>query len=88
MRTVLSDEPDAIRLPSGEKATDKTQPVCPVNGWPSGAPVSESQMRTVLSDEPDAIRLPSGEKATDETKPVCPRINFCKLSQLTSKGPM
>ncbi|KAJ7862284.1 hypothetical protein B0H14DRAFT_3444857 [Mycena olivaceomarginata] len=60
----------AIRFPSGKKATDETEPVCSVDGCPSAAPVSESQIRTVLSPEPDAIRFPSGEKATDETGPI------------------
>jgi hypothetical protein len=62
---VLSFEPNAICLPSGEKVTDKTQSVCPINGWPSRSPVSESQMHTVVLSEPDAICLPSREKATE-----------------------
>ena len=62
-RTVLSSEPEATSLPSGEKATLLTQLL-----WPSSvrraAPVAASQSRTVLSAEPEATSLPSGEKAT------------------------
>ncbi|SLM35808.1 hypothetical protein LPUS_05177 [Lasallia pustulata] len=47
IRTVLSPEPDASCLPSGEKATAKIGPE-----WPSRvcsvAPVAASQIRTVL----------------------------------------
>src|SRR5207248_148889 len=65
--TVLSHEPDATSLPSGENATDVTQ-----RKWPSsvcsGAPVTASQSLTVWSHEPDATSLPSGENATDVTR--------------------
>jgi hypothetical protein len=39
-RTVSSPEPDATSLPSGEKATDQTQPEWPMSGSPYGAPVA------------------------------------------------
>jgi len=57
-------EPDTMRLPSGEIATDQTTPVCPRRGAPNGLPVSASQTRIVLSSEPDTMRLPSREIAT------------------------
>ncbi|KAJ7197983.1 hypothetical protein GGX14DRAFT_667304 [Mycena pura] len=71
IRTVLSDEPDTMRVPSGENATDQT-----ASPWPSSfcssVPVAVSQIRTVLSDEPDTMREPSGENATDKTWLPCP----------------
>jgi hypothetical protein len=69
---VLSSEPDATSLPSGEKATELTGPEWPSSGPPYGAPVAASQSRTVLSIEPDATSLPSGEKATDLTQSEWP----------------
>jgi hypothetical protein len=62
---VLSREPDATSLPSGEKATELTEFKCPLSGSPRGAPVAASQSLTVSSYEPDATSLPSGEKATE-----------------------
>src|SRR6266702_2118311 len=38
-RIVLSSEPETMRWPSGENATDETQPLCPVNSPASGSPV-------------------------------------------------
>ena len=64
---VLSVDPDAMRLPSGEKATELAKPL-----WPLSLRISlpdfVSHILTVLSRNPDAMRLPSGEKATDLTK--------------------
>src|SRR5271169_1242431 len=58
--TVSSQDPDAIRRPSGENATAKT-----VLEWPASvcwrSPVLASHSLTVLSPDPDAIRRPSGE---------------------------
>jgi hypothetical protein len=48
-RTVLSPLPEAIRVPSGLKATLFTQPVWPVSGGPTGSPAAASHTRTVLS---------------------------------------
>ena len=55
----------ATSLPSGEKATELTEPEWPSSGSPRGAPVAASQSLTVVSSEPDATSLPSGEKATE-----------------------
>jgi 4'-phosphopantetheinyl transferase EntD len=50
-------------LPSGAKATNKTQPL-----WPShvisGLSVDKSHNLTVVSPDADASLLPSGENAT------------------------
>jgi hypothetical protein len=64
--TVLSLDPEANFLPSGLKATERTQPVCPFNIF-SGFPVAKSQRITVLSADPEANFLPSGLKATEKT---------------------
>ena len=66
-RIVLSEEPDTMCFPSGEKATDQTESVCPWRGFPTWPPVCASQSRIVLSPEPDTMCLPSGENATDQT---------------------
>lgn len=73
-RMVPSMPPDTIRLPSGEKATDKTQPLCPFIGSPRAARVRASHKRRVSSYPADTTVRPSGEKATDLTGPPCPRI--------------
>src|ERR1700761_8837506 len=64
--TVLSNDADAISLPSGEKATDMTLPLWPLS-VDRAAPVAGSHRRTVLSYDADATSFPSGEKATDLT---------------------
>ena len=73
MRTVLSHEPEATNLPSGEIETEYTQSECP-SSVAVQAPEVRSQMRTVLSNEPEATNLPSGEMDTDVTLLVleCP----------------
>ena len=58
--------------PSGERATDETQLVCPVNGPATVSPVVALRTRIVESCEPDTMCCPSGKKATDETDSVCP----------------
>ena len=61
---VLSRLPDARYFPSGEKATDQTELLCPrkvvIN---LHLPTLHSLI--VLSALPDAIYFPSGEKATE-----------------------
>jgi protein-tyrosine phosphatase len=61
--TVLSNDADATRLPSGVNATSKTP-----TPWPSSsltsAPVAASQSLTVLSADPNDASRPSGENAT------------------------
>jgi hypothetical protein len=66
--TVSSPDADATTSPSGENATDLTQPEWP-SSVGSAAPVSASQSLTVLSTDADATALPSGENATDLTEP-------------------
>ena len=61
-----------MRRPSGLKATERTEFVCPCRGEPMGLPVAASQSRRVLSDEPETMRRPSGLKATEMTTLVCP----------------
>jgi hypothetical protein len=63
-RTVLSPDADASSLESGEKATDRTQLLCP-SSFCSSALVAASQSRTVLSPDADASSLELGEKATE-----------------------
>jgi hypothetical protein len=58
----LSRLAETIHLPSGEKATSMTRPLCPFRVC-SSLPDSVSQTWTVLSLLPDATSLPSGEKA-------------------------
>ena len=45
--TKVTTEPEAIRCPSGEKATDLTLLVCPCNGPPIALPLSTSHTRMV-----------------------------------------
>ena len=71
-RIVLSREPETIRLPSGENATEKTQSVWPLNGPEMISPLSTLHTRIVQSSEPETLRLPSGENATDDTEAVWP----------------
>ena len=62
---------DAKSLPSGEKLTEFTLPVCP----PSVAMhslLSTSHSLIVLSLDADAKSLPSGEKQRECALPVCP----------------
>src|SRR5258708_5311296 len=71
MWTVSSAEPAATSLLSGENATERTDPECPVRvmrGWP----VSACQIVTVLSSEAVAAQEPSAEKATALTGLLCP----------------
>jgi len=71
-RIVLSLEPETMRVPSGENATDETQPECPCRGLPMAVPDAASHNRIVLSPEPETMCVPSGENATDETQSECP----------------
>ena len=63
-RTVLSQLPETMRVPSGLNATLHTASVWPVSGWPTGWPVAASHSRTVLSALPETMRVPSGLNAT------------------------
>ena len=83
-RIVPSREPDTIRDPSGENATERTQLECPLSGLPMASPVSASQRRMVLSHEPDTIRDASGENWTENTSLPCPCKTFWIEGQLTA----
>ena len=48
-RIVLSSEPETMRRPSGENATDLTQSLWPFKGPTTSSPVSASHTRIVLS---------------------------------------
>jgi hypothetical protein len=69
--TALSLLPDARVRPSGLKATELIQRVCPVR-IRSSQPVATSQSWTVPSAPPDARVRPSGLKATEVTISECP----------------
>ena len=63
-------------VPSGEKATEYTLPVCPVSVAILDR-AATSHNFTVASDDAEARVVPSGEKATDHTlvygaELVCP----------------
>lgn len=64
-RTLQSDL-DMICLPSGEKATEVTQPERPLSVC-SAAPATASQSCTVRSFDPDTTYLLSSEKASELT---------------------
>ncbi|RYP61063.1 hypothetical protein DL771_010262 [Monosporascus sp. 5C6A] len=81
-RTVLSLKADVSILPSGEKATALTQPLCPLSVCRC-APVAASESRTVLSPEADPSVLPSGEKATALTESVCP-FSVCRYAPVAA----
>jgi len=64
VRTVPSVEPEMMKAPSGEKAMQSNQLVCPFMTM-IAFPDLASHVRIVMSSEPEAMRVPSGEKATD-----------------------
>jgi hypothetical protein len=66
-RTVPTSDPDTIRVPSGENATDVIDKERRVN-TEAQMPVLQSQSRTVPSSDPDTISVPPGENATDVTQ--------------------
>src|SRR5438270_433513 len=63
---VASAPPVAMRLPSGEKATELTLEECPLS-VSSSSPRCASHTLAVASVLPVAMRVPSGEKATELT---------------------
>ncbi|KAG1843916.1 hypothetical protein DFJ58DRAFT_33198 [Suillus subalutaceus] len=67
MMIVPSSPPLAIRLSSGDTATESTLSLCPLNGPPTNVPCSTSQIRRVLSCEAVTIRRPSLKNATADT---------------------
>src|SRR5437762_1612033 len=70
-QTILSSDPDATSLPSGENATAKIEHEWPSSVWLT-SPVAVPQSLTVLSPDPDATSLPSCENATAKTQPEWP----------------
>ena len=72
IRTLLSQLPLTIHLPSREHTTLLTAPV-----WPSSTltrcPVATSHTHTVLSSLPLTMNLSSGDSDTLLTQSVCPR---------------
>ena len=79
---LLSHDPEIIREPSGENATDKTGSLCP-RRVVIAVPVFASQSRTVQSCDPEAIRVPSGENATALTSLPYPR----KVGRISAPEP-
>ena len=65
MHTVLSGEPEAMRLPFGEKEIEVMPFVCPLIDPETSSPLSASQIQITPSADPDAARFPSGEMAID-----------------------
>ncbi len=76
-RVVPSALPVRRRVPSFEKATERTPRALP-SRRPTSFPVAVAQKRTVSSPNPFWSPLavttlaPSGENATDVTHPACP----------------
>jgi hypothetical protein len=62
---------DDFGWPSGLKATEVTEFLCPLKVRIS-LPVEASHSRAVLSPDPVSTCAPSGLKATDETEYLCP----------------
>lgn len=67
----LSAPQDKICLLSGEKATDKTSLVCPLNCF-LAFPAFKSQRMRVLSHEEEMMKKFSWERAKSVTKWLCP----------------
>src|SRR6266550_4824765 len=65
--TDWSDEPETMRVPSAEKATERTGAVWPLSTF-SSAPVEASHTRTDMSCEPETMCVSSVEKATELTE--------------------
>src|SRR6266853_4245253 len=64
----------AMRLPSGEKATESTVSECPLR-VSSSFPLCASHTLAVASSPPVTMRLLSGEKATDLTLSECSSLS-------------
>src|SRR6266702_642535 len=70
MRIVPSCDPEMMRWPSGENATEKTGDMYIVNGPASVSPVVAFHTQIVPSCELETMRWPSGENATNCVCPV------------------
>ena len=62
-RTLLSGDPDAIRVPSGEKLRHLTRSSCAFQISTTLLPVNTSQVEMVPSSYPAKILVPSGHHA-------------------------
>lgn len=71
---VLSSDPDRTSRPSGEKATEYTESLCPSNVR-TRRPVSTSHTRTMRSSEPAATYWLVGDTDTDVIPSVGPFIS-------------
>src|SRR5829696_2338645 len=80
LHNLVSYEPEAISVPSGEKATQFTIPLCPSSVCRS-SPLFTFHNLMVLSPEAEAISVPSGENATSLTLRLCPS-SACRSSPL------
>jgi hypothetical protein len=69
MRTVLSPEPEAMRVPSGENTAEVIERLWPLSNAICLA-VRVFQIRIVLSPELKAIRVPSEENTTNPPSPA------------------
>src|SRR6266436_5064286 len=72
-RIVLSEKPEAIRVPLGEKATQLTPAARSFRGPKATFPFCTSRTMSVWSSEPEAMHFPSGENTAHQTQSVCPR---------------
>src|SRR4051812_12154507 len=81
---VLSLLAEARVLPSGVKATERTQSWCP-SRVAASCRVARSQSLTVLSALAEARIFPSGEKANDQMPPACPLSEARRLPVATSQ---
>src|SRR5436309_13327400 len=82
--TVLSRQPPAIRLPSGEKVKLPTLSDFKSLISSAGSAASRSQNRIGLSRLPLARNFPSAEKATDQTDPIRPSNPFSFLPDVAT----
>ena len=69
--TVRSTEPEINLDPSGENASEVTEPECPEKGSRTRELVSMSQTLIVLSKDPETILVPSREIAMEVIEPKC-----------------
>ena len=81
--TVRSADVEASSEPSGEKATARTQLVCP-SSFCTSRPVLASHSLTVSSFDVEASSEPSGEKATAFTERVYPSSFYTSRPVLAS----
>jgi hypothetical protein len=76
----LSSEPETMRLPSCENATELTPLVCPSSGPTTTSPSLHPRLGLSGPREPETMRLPSCENATELTQLWC--VPLVALQQL------